>query len=78
MAWLGIDAILEITQKYGDVLIDYLPQWVVKIPLAENLPNYLVNGTFDIYDLLAVSAGALVAFFIGHFTTRGSSDAKTA
>ena len=78
LAWFGIDAALELAQKYGGALIKFLPPWIEKIPVAENLPNYLSKGTFDIFDLLAISAGGLAAFLIGYLTKRGKSDAQKA
>lgn len=68
LAWLGIDASLELAQKFGPTLAGYLPRWVDTIPVLENLPSYLISGTFDILDILAISCGAATALLIGQLT----------
>jgi hypothetical protein len=73
LAWFGINATLELTQKYGSTLVAVLPQWIEKIPVFDTLPNYLIHGTFDNYDLLAFAAGSLTAFFTGHLTKGGKN-----
>ena len=63
--WFSIDSLFELGQKYGIQLVGYIPKWFESFPILENLKNYLVNGTFDFYDLIAIGLGSLTAFFIG-------------
>lgn len=50
--------------------MEYIPQWFEKVPILENLRNYLVNGRFDIYDLVAIGLGSLTAFFVGELVSK--------
>lgn len=76
LAWFGIDAALELAQKYGTHLAVYLPQWFEKIPVIENFQNYLVHGTFDSHDVLAIGCGTLTALIIGQLTKGGHNNAR--
>jgi hypothetical protein len=51
-------------------LAQYLPKWFQGIPILENFGNYLVNGRFDIYDLLAIGLGSLTAFLLGELLAK--------
>jgi len=75
-AWVSIDATLELGQKYGTQLLDYLPHWLGKASITENLRKYLIYGTFDICDLLAITLGSITAFVIGESISRGGKNAK--
>jgi hypothetical protein len=76
-AWFGVDSVFESSQKYGPQLVEYLPKWFGKVPILENLGNYLVNGRFDINDLIAIGLGSLTAFFIGELLSkRGEGNGK--
>jgi len=77
LAWFGINGALELAQKYGNTLAEFLSRWIYKIPVIENLPNRLILGTFDGYDLLAIAAGTLTAFLIGQLTKGGKNDERT-
>jgi hypothetical protein len=77
LVWFSIDSAFELGQKYGTQFVEYVPQWFGKAPILENLRNYLVNGRFDIYDLVAIGLGSLTAFFIGELLSKkGGSDEK--
>jgi hypothetical protein len=75
-AWFSIDSMLELGQKYGAQFLDYLPQWLAKVPITENLRDYLIYGTFDSYDLLAITLGSITAFVIGESIKGGGKNAK--
>ena len=75
-AWFSIDAVLELGQKYGAQLLDYLPQWLERLTITENLRNYLIYGTFDNFDLLAITLGSITAFVIGESINKGGKNAK--
>lgn len=70
IVWFSVDSIFELGQKYGTQLVGYLPKWFETVPMLENLRNYLVNGRFDIYDLVAIGLGSLTAFFIGELLSK--------
>ena len=77
LAWFSIDSVFELGQRYGAQLVEYLPKWVEKVPVLENLSNYLVNGKFDLYDLLAIGVGSLTAFFIGELMSKKGGSNET-
>lgn len=78
LSWFSVDSIFELGQRYGIQLVEYLPKWFETVPMLENLRNYLVNGRFDIYDLVAIGLGSLTAFFIGELLSKkGGSDEKS-
>jgi hypothetical protein len=59
------------------VLAEYIPPWFGAVPILENLRNYLINGSFDVYDLMAIGRGSLTAFEIGELlSTRGEENGK--
>lgn len=70
LVWLSIDSVFELGQRYGVQLAEYIPQWFGTVPILENLSNYLINGVFDFYDLLAIGLGSLTAFFIGELLSK--------
>jgi hypothetical protein len=70
LAWFCLEFLFELGQKYGSQFAPYLPEWLEKAAIAENLKNFLINGTFDIYDLMAIGLGALTAFLIGELLSR--------
>ena len=75
--WFSIDSVFELAQKYGTHLAGYIPKWFESVPILENLRDYLVNGTFDSYDLLAIGLGSLTAFLIGQLLHKeGGSDGR--
>ena len=77
LAWFTINASLELAQKFGSTLAEYLPQWIEKIPVLENLADYLSRGRFDKYDVLAITGGILTAFLIGQLTSGGRINDQT-
>ena len=74
LAWIGVNGSLELAQKYGSTLAAAIPGSIENIPVIETVHGYLRCGTFDKFDLLAIIAGALTAFFIGHFTKGGKNE----
>jgi hypothetical protein len=68
LAWMVADGSLELAQKYGSSLAASIPGTVKNIPIIETVSGYLRFGTFDPFDLMAIVAGTLTAFLIGHLT----------
>ena len=77
LSWFVIDTLLEIAQKDGLTFINHVPDWFASIPLIRNYPGYLVHGTFDVKDLLAITMGTLMALFIGQLTTGGRYEKRS-
>lgn len=74
IAWLGIDLLFEIGQTFGPELVDYLPQSFTTVPIIRDFVDFLMYGTFDIYDLVSISLGSLTALLIVLYSTRKESD----
>lgn len=64
LAWFLIDCAFEFGQKYYSLLQKMIPDWFIGIPFLENTENYFVHGTFDYFDLLAITIGSLIAYFV--------------
>jgi hypothetical protein len=64
ISWLVIDCIFELGQKYSSLFIKAVPDWFTGIPFLEAFKNYFKKGTFDPYDIVAIFAGTLTAYFI--------------
>jgi hypothetical protein len=65
LVWLGINALLEIGQHpaISSQIAAAVPAGFAGVPLLENLARYFTRGTFDPWDLAAIAAGALLAYF---------------
>lgn len=62
--WLGIDLFFEVAQKFGHQIANYLPKRFAELPGIREIIGFLVFGTFDVYDLIAISIGGLLAIII--------------
>ena len=64
LSWLTIDCIFELGQKYSTQFIKVVPDWFKGIPFLEAFESYFKKGTYDPYDIAAILAGAILAYFI--------------
>lgn len=66
LLWFGIDSLFELAQHdaIASRIADILPNWFDRILLLENTRHYLLSGTFDPLDLVAIATGSLVAYVI--------------
>ena len=62
-AWLGVDTIFELGQKYKSISTQFVPKFFDNIPFFQGTYNYFHLGTFDYVDLIAYVLGALAAYF---------------
>jgi len=58
------------------MFIRIVPDWFSTIPFLENTKNYFQYGTFDFIDLLAITIGALTAYFVLITTMKGGKTVK--
>ncbi|MBF0225146.1 MAG: hypothetical protein HQK76_06795 [Desulfobacterales bacterium] len=72
LCWFFIDAVFELGQKFDKAASNIVPDWFSYIPYLENTKNYFIAGTFDIFDLLAVVLGSILAFLISIYTLKDS------
>ena len=64
IVWFIIDEMFEFGQMFGSELVEHLPQSFVTLPILEDFVEFLVYGTFDIYDSVAIGLGSLTAILI--------------
>ena len=62
--WLVVDMGFELGQKYSSLATKLVPDWFDEVFLLENTKNYFICGTYSSLDLVAVIAGAGVAYGI--------------
>ncbi len=64
LAWFAIDALFELGQGFGDLIIPIIPGWFSNIPLLENTGDYFLRGRFDYIDLLSIALGSVAAYVL--------------
>ena len=69
--WFLVDSAFELGQKFSIAAAEYIPNWFAHVPFLENTKAYFLKGTFDPFDLAAIAAGTLSAYFILLTTTKG-------
>jgi hypothetical protein len=70
-AWLFTNVLFELGQRHSISVSQLMPEWFEGVFILENMRGYFLNGTFDFFDLLASSAGAVAAYFILIMTKQG-------
>lgn len=62
--WFVLESLFELGQirPVAEWIVIYTYDWFKDIPVLENTTYYFLNGTFDVKDLLAIGAGALLAY----------------
>ena len=71
--WLLVNTCFELGQKYKPLAVKLTPDFFEHIPFLENTRNYFMNGTFDVYDLVAFFLGALTGYGLLLVTGRNST-----
>ncbi len=62
--WFSIDTAFELGQKYSSLSAKIIPDWFGCIPFLENTRGYFIKGTFDIFDIVAIMLGTMMAYLI--------------
>ncbi|MBW2640670.1 MAG: hypothetical protein JRE10_11080 [Deltaproteobacteria bacterium] len=63
--------IFELGQKFKPWSSTIVPDWFSGKVFLENSKNYFLCGTFDYFDLAAITMGTVIAFFVLLFTNKG-------
>lgn len=63
-SWLIVDCAFELGQKFNSLAVKIIPHWFSRIPFLENTDNYFFTGTFDYFDLTAITIGTIMAYFV--------------
>ncbi|MBW2055051.1 MAG: hypothetical protein JRI29_05045 [Deltaproteobacteria bacterium] len=70
LSWFFVDCVFELGQKFSSLPSKIIPDWFTGIPFLENTGNYFVHGTFDCFDLAAITMGTVIALFVLLFTNK--------
>ncbi|MDH3760031.1 MAG: hypothetical protein OEU50_03555 [Gammaproteobacteria bacterium] len=66
LLWFCFDSLFELAQHnaVAQRIAEIVPAWFQDVVLLENTRAFLVAGTFDPRDILAIAMGSLVAYVI--------------
>jgi len=62
--WFLTDFLFELGQKFKLLSSTMVPDWFEGVPLLENTKSYFLYGTFDFIDLVAITTGTIIAYFV--------------
>ena len=64
LGWFVLEILFEFGQfrPVAEWIFIHTYDWFPGVPVLENTAYYFLNGTFDVKDLLAIGAGALLAY----------------
>ena len=77
-SWCIIDCVFELAQRYKVVSLSLIPDWFEKFPVLGNCRSYILHGTFDLRDMIAIFLGSLTAYLILLTTMRKNGMSLTA
>jgi hypothetical protein len=63
-SWLFTNVLFELGQRHPISTSQVIPEWFEGMFFLENIREYFLNGTFDSFDLLASSVGAVAAYCV--------------
>jgi len=64
LGWFLVDCGFEVGQKFNNLALKIIPDWLAGIPFLENTESYFLQGTFDVIDLLAIAFGTIISYLI--------------
>jgi hypothetical protein len=64
LSWFLIDCAFELGQKFSAYPLKIIPHWFTGIPFLENTKNYFLQGTYDFNDLIGITIGTVMAYFV--------------
>lgn len=70
LCWFVTDTLFEIGQAFPETAAAGCPSWFRGVPFLENTGSFFKNGTFDPWDIVSFSAGALAALAVYRVMTK--------
>ena len=64
LGWFSLDIAFELGQKFKSWPVNVIPDWFQGVPFLENSKNYFQRGAFDIFDIVAIAVGTVMAYFV--------------
>jgi len=74
--WFFIDSGFELGQEFSTIFIQFVPDWFASIPFLENTTDYFVRGTCSVGDMVAITIGTVIAYFLLVITTERGKTAS--
>lgn len=69
LTWFAIDALFELGQGLGGMIIPIIPGWFSNFLFLENTRDYFLHGRFDYLDLVSIAIGSVAAYVLLNITT---------
>jgi hypothetical protein len=77
LAWFAVDALFELGQGFGGLIVPFIPDWFSHYPFLENTRDYFLRGSFDYLDLASIALGSLAAYTLLLITTHNKEERPT-
>ena len=71
LSWFLLECTFELGQKFDMWSSCLVPDWFTGIPFFENSKSYFLQGTFDFFDMAAITLGTIAAYFVLLGTMKG-------
>jgi hypothetical protein len=69
LVWLFIEVLFEFAQGYKSLVLTCLI-YMSKLPFHDTMTTYIVYGTFDVNDLVALLLGSLITYYLMFITRK--------
>jgi len=75
LGWLALDTGFELGQHAvaAGLVSPLIPAWFGTVPILNQAGDYFILGTFDFFDLLSITLGALAAYGVVRLTAEEES-----
>jgi hypothetical protein len=64
LSWFVVACAFELGQKFNSLVVKIIPHCFSGIPYLDNTKNYFLHGTFDYFDMTAITIGTIMAYFV--------------
>ena len=70
VGWFFLECFFELGQYFKEAYLRIIPHWFDDLPILEDTKKYFLKGTFDVFDMFFIFAGAATAFFVLLITSK--------
>ncbi len=71
--WCVVNVLFEVGQYFDTIVIRFIPDWFEQYKFLKTVDDYFIAGSFDLGDIVAIFAGALVGFTVLVYQNRQDS-----